>query len=189
MTTLGCAMNNLNNNDAFEQLFLSKQKIIPQIIRRYSSGLCPEDIEDITQQVAIKLFLNLASLRQAEAFDAWLQKIAINECHRHFASSHDSGVSLDDTPWASARLIETDTDYLPDENAIKHELYTEIQNEITHMPKLARRILTLHFGMGLGYRKIADRLGIPIGTVSASLFRARKWLRKVFGSISSYHSL
>ncbi len=40
----------------------------------------PEDAEEVTQEVFLKAYQNLASLRRPEHFRAWLRQIARNTC-------------------------------------------------------------------------------------------------------------
>ena len=160
---------------AFEELYVSKRRVITLTISRHSR--CHEDIEDIGQAVALRLFRNIAFLRQPEAFDIWLQTIIVHECYRHFATIREA-LSLETIPWVKELLIETNTDYLPYESVIQRELYANIHAELTRMPETTRQILALHFVIGMGYRKIAEQMGIPTGTVSSILFRARTCLRK-----------
>ena len=170
-------MNNLKP-DAFEQLFLSRKKRILAIIRRYSKSR--EDTEDIAQEVAIRLFRNIAKLKNPDAFDAWLTIITVRECARYFAEARADADSIEELLANDelSFLIETDAEYLPYENAVRNEFLSGIRSEVDGMPKLVQQILTLHFALGMGYRKIAERLDIPTGTVSSYLFRARKLLRE-----------
>src|SRR5271155_204026 len=63
---------------AFEELVRRHQHrvfaLVGGILRR------PEDVEDIAQQVFLKVFLSIKRFDQRAAFSTWLYKITVNEC-------------------------------------------------------------------------------------------------------------
>src|ERR1700678_941771 len=63
---------------AFEELIRSHQQrvfgLVSGILRRR------EDVEDVVQQVFLKVFLSLKRFDQRSVFSTWLYKISVNEC-------------------------------------------------------------------------------------------------------------
>src|ERR1700721_1441222 len=63
---------------AFEELIRRHQQrvfgLVSGILRRR------EDVEDVVQQVFLKVFLSLKRFDQRSAFSTWLYKISVNEC-------------------------------------------------------------------------------------------------------------
>ena len=63
---------------AFEELIRRHQQrvfaLVSGILRRQ------EDVEDIAQQVFLKVYLSLKNFDQRAAFSTWLYKITVNEC-------------------------------------------------------------------------------------------------------------
>src|ERR1700722_6834287 len=63
---------------AFEELIRRHQQrvfaLVSGILRRQ------EDVEDIAQQVFLKVYLSLRKFDQRAAFSTWLYKITVNEC-------------------------------------------------------------------------------------------------------------
>jgi len=55
----------------------------------------------------------------------------------------------------------------------------ELQAAVAELPEELRAVVRLHDLEGLGYRAIAERLGIPMGTVGTRLARARARLHTV----------
>lgn len=53
----------------------------------------------------------------------------------------------------------------------------QLRAAVAALPDELREIITLHAMDGLGYRAIADRLGLPMGTVGTRLARARAHLQ------------
>src|ERR1700723_4055181 len=66
---------------AFEELIRSHQQrvfgLVSGILRRR------EDVEDVAQEVFLKVFLSLKRFDQRAAFSTWLYKITVNECWDH----------------------------------------------------------------------------------------------------------
>src|SRR6204780_3734902 len=63
---------------AFEELIRRHQQrvfgLVSGILRRR------EDVEDVVQQVFLKVFVSLKRFDQRAAFSTWLYKISVNEC-------------------------------------------------------------------------------------------------------------
>ena len=162
------------DNKAFEQLILSQKHTIFYMIRSMIDH--SEDIEDISQEVAILIYKYIGSLKCPEAFWSWLDTLVSRVCLRHYAA-HDPADPFDSIPDHENLFVETDSDCLPAAHTDLLELRSEIQEALVRMPENLREVATMRYIYGMRYREIADMLGIAIGTVSTYLFRARERLR------------
>jgi RNA polymerase sigma-70 factor (ECF subfamily) len=54
-----------------------------------------------------------------------------------------------------------------------------LQASIDKLPDNFRKIIILRFQMELDYSEISEKLGIPLGTVKATLFRSRQMLQVI----------
>ena len=163
------------DSKALEDLLVALKTFINMVIR--SKLDCPNDAEDIAQEVALRVCKRIATLRHPEALKTWIHKIIIHECLRYLTSQQtivpeDPGIDIEND------LVEKDPSCLPSEHAEQLELYTEILRILISMPKTTRYMLALHYGTEMGYREIATLLKQPIGTVSSTILRARKRLSK-----------
>ena len=163
------------DREAFEQLMASRKNTISLKILKKTK--CPYEAEDIGQKVAIRIYQNIKTLRCPEAFDSWLNKLIVRECLRHFAAK-DPAIYLEDSDLPGYMFVETDTEYLPLAHVESLELKEEIKDALARMPEATRNMVVLHYEKEMGYREIADRMGVTVGTVSANLYRARNRLRK-----------
>ena len=59
------------------------------------------------------------------------------------------------------------------------ELLGHVTEAIAGLPALYRDVVILHYFDGLEYKSIAERLGIPIGTVKSRMNRAKELLREL----------
>ena len=73
---------------------------------------------------------------------------------------------------------EVDCDCDPVQAAQVNELETVFRQKVEELPSEFRQVFLLHFSTGWDYLTIAQRLGLPIGTVRSRLSRARNLLRE-----------
>ena len=91
--------------DAFDELARSR---IDQVYRTALAILgSPADARDATQETLVSMWRGLPSLRSADAFDGWLQRITINACKmslRRRRGVHE--VELTELPTDSQLLLQ-----------------------------------------------------------------------------------
>lgn len=170
----------LNKNDELAYKILEKKysKIIASLIRKMIKD--DDDVADLVQETFIKAFSSLKSYKFEYSFSAWLYRIASNNCidfirkkKFHFISINNDRNNSQEEP-----LIE-----IPDENKtadlkiIENEKQEIINRAIEGLPEKYREIIKLRHIEELDYTQIAERLRMPLGTVKANLFRARKILQ------------
>ena len=69
-----------------------------------------------------------------------------------------------------------DSSNLPDLNVLFNERKQALNDAIAKLPENYKKIIHLRHELELDYSEIAEQLNIPLGTVKAHLFRARKIL-------------
>ena len=119
------------------------------------------------------------ALRKAHLFDgtnlrAWLtticKRIFLNNLRRDKLRRFD--VCIDDAP--------ADSLCVPAEQEIQI-YFADVAAAFKRLPDSDRLVLSLNSLAGMKYQEVADRLGIPIGTVRSRLSRARLKLAKLAG--------
>ena len=163
------------DREAFEQLLHSQKPNIFYIIRGMTD--CPEDAKDIHQEVSVRVYQNIASLKSPEAFFAWLRTIVVRECLRHLASRKHF-ISIEALTESNPVLVETDTNCNPFAHMEKHELCSAIASALESLHEPLRDLLHMRYGRDMCCNDIAAATGMKSGTVSVSLFRAKQQLRK-----------
>ena len=130
------------------------------------------DAEDVTQEVFLKAYQKLRTLKQWDRFLAWLYAITSNLC-KDFSRS---------------RSNRPDTEYIADQKR-EHveklsmtsyhetEVYQSLHETLAVLPEIHRQVLTLHYLGGMSYREIAQFLGTSPHAIAMRLNRARSKLK------------
>ena len=134
------------------------------------------DADDLVQATCERAIARLDGWVWGTALDRWLFKIAHN-LHRN---------QLRDDANRSRLLQEhaADPNLFP-AGAADAELWTmlhEVRRALLRLPDEQRAVLVLVAIEGLAYRDVAEVLGVPIGTVTSRLARARDAMRSAFAT-------
>jgi RNA polymerase sigma-70 factor (ECF subfamily) len=136
-------------------------------------GYCrePVDAEDLTQEVYLRAYSNLPSLKHPDLKKEWLCRIARNVCLNFLHRSKRNPVSAPLLQAAShSGTPETAASEIQELNLIKET--------VARLPRKLREVFVLREYGELSYREIALSLGIREGTVMSRLNRARQNILK-----------
>lgn len=166
------------NANAFAELEKKYRRIVSFLVRKMIRN--EEDVADLTQDAFVKAFAALSSFRFEYSFSSWLYKIASNRCIDHLRRKRFQMLSIDQ-PIATrdgSELTMDPADRGPhaDEILLAKERASMLQQALDTLPDKYRTVIRLRHEEDLDYMEIAARLGHPLGTVKAHLFRARKLL-------------
>jgi len=137
------------------------------------------EVDDLAQEVFLRGFRTLASLRDPAAFSSWLLGIANHVCvdwHR----SRRRVASLDDEQAPEPAELEMPhraPQARPDAEAERDEAARLLLESLDRLPEPYRVTVVLKHMDGLSCTEIAERLGVALGTVTSRLTRAYKLLR------------
>jgi len=169
-------------------LILQNQDYFLYIVRRYEeklkryisriSGLAHEDMEDLLQDIFIKVYQNLNDFDTSLKFSSWIYRIAHNETISNFRKlkSRPAIVSYDDDP-VLANQLASKTDFVKE---IEKEYDAKVIRQVlAKLDKKYREVLILKFIEEKDYNEISDILQKPIGTVGAMINRGKKQFKKI----------
>jgi RNA polymerase sigma factor, sigma-70 family len=128
-------------------------------------------LDDLTQEVFLRVWRGLPRLRQRELFNTWLYRITLNvaaDYQRQCAHKRTQMETLTQT--GPDRVAAPDWLHLHYEEVVRQGLETL---SFDH-----RTVLVLHDLESLPQKEISEILGIPVGTVKSRLFHARAALRR-----------
>lgn len=132
-----------------------------------------EDAHDLTQQVFLKAWLNLATLQETACFKLWLYKIARNLTYDHCRKRKVISLSWEELP--TKDLIFNIPG--PEDKAERAEL---IKQALTRLPPKLRKCLLLYAVSGFSPNEIARTVGINEASVGTYISLARQQLRSIY---------
>ena len=130
-----------------------------------------EEARDVTQDVFVKIYRKLKSLREGDAFLPWMMRVARNCCIdslRHLKLRRPEI----DVPLEHAAEIEGDVPN-PEELAHSGSRTELLQQALGTLGSSNREIIMLKDIQGLKLDEISDLLSLPLGTVKSRSHRAR----------------
>ena len=165
------------DTSAFEQLIARHQALVAGTVARMLGS--NSDVEDIAQQVFIRVWKSAGRYVARAKFTTWLLKITrnlvFNEMRR--AKRHPL-LPVQIEPEADGIPLKDEATATPDASLLQTELQDAIEKAITLLPETQRMALVLRRYEELSYEEIADVLDLSVPAVKSLLFRARTELRQ-----------
>ena len=127
----------------------------------------PDEAEDATHDAYVQAFRNRRSLRDMDRFEAWFGRIVVNVCRDRLRRRRRQAV-MDLSP------------DLRDERAEIAEPIGDrvaLESAFTRLSADHRIAIVLRYYLDLTVDQIADRVGVPAGTVKSRLHHAVSELR------------
>jgi RNA polymerase sigma factor (sigma-70 family) len=126
--------------------------------------------QDAVQEALVSAWRDVRALRDPDAWDAWLNRLAVRACYR----------------WARKErrrnLVELQLE--PDEDVAGTLDFAralverdDLERELGRLTIDQRAVLVLHFYLGIQLAEVAGILDIPIGTAKSRLHRGLEVLR------------
>jgi RNA polymerase sigma-70 factor (ECF subfamily) len=138
--------------------------------------------EDVTQEVAIKVFNSIKNIREPGAFKTWLYRITALTCYDYNRKEGDEQrerFSIDEThDNETERLVEMDKRVLPDESLEENETHEYVMEIINSLPHAQRLAIYLRYYEELSYEEIAHVLGIKVTTVGTNIMKGKKGIKE-----------
>lgn len=160
------------------------ERYVPKLTRyiRRRSLATSDDIDDLLQNIFIKVYRNINEYNSSLLFSSWIYRITHNEMIDWYRrEKRRVTLSLDDDAQdIISKLISEDDQTARFSN---EEQKQYIINTLNKLDEKYKEILLLRFFEEKSYEEIADILKIPAGTVAVRINRAKKQLQK---SLTSY---
>ena len=179
---------------ALERLLRDNYERIYTLCRRMCANR--EQAEDATQNALIAIVRGLSGFDGRSKFSTWSYRVATNatldEIRR---SNRHHTVPLDRRFAAADEGTELTADHLGDKSqvdpgdlVVTAELRAELSSAVDSLDERFRVPLVLRDVADLDYGEIAERLGIPPGTVRSRISRGRRQLAAVLTALDREES-
>ncbi len=146
------------------------------VVSAYTAQLLENipEAEDVAQEVFLRAFQELTTLREPARYAAWLKSIAWRECRawvrRQQAMRKALRQKAADTPRLA--LFEIECEDEPREDP----WLTRLEQTLEDLNAGNKTVLALFYLRGMSHDRISGFLDIPVGTVKRRLFDARQAL-------------
>lgn len=165
---------------AFNQLVLAYRRRILATISRLIGR--PEDVEDVAQEVFVRLYYSLDQLRTAEVFEPWLYRLTINASYdylRRVKRRRESRMAdLSEQQVLAADSLAGGKQERDD--AEKGRVREFMDALFQHVSEQDRLLLTLKEVEGLSLKELEGIYGIKENALKVRLFRARQRVLKAY---------
>ena len=180
----------MKNNDAqlVQRTLAGDQSAFSTLVRRYQKPVHTlvwrkigdfHIAEEITQDIFLKVYKKLQTLKNPNRFAGWLYVIAARRC---FAWCKKKRIPMKSLDAMSTEELE-ELAYVQYRAEEKDEEVSERQREVVKrllqkLPESERTVVTLHYLGEMTCEDISQFLGVSPNTVKSRLHRARKRLKK-----------
>lgn len=138
------------------------------------------DADDVCQDAFVAAIERIDGCRQPERFGAWLMQIVRNRARDHLRSHARKVIPIDGVEIASARAS-------PAAEAESEDAAARLLKAMRDLPEDRREVLLLHDLEGWTHREIAERMGLPPGTVRSHLHHARRHVRGLLPELEDWN--
>ena len=157
--------------DLFEEY---SRRIYAHCFKRLRSR---EEAEDAVQATYLNACRHLMRGFEPEVAQAWLMKVAENECISRLRSSSRRARA------ESGHDVEMIEETIAAPDRAPDELFG-IEDALVTLPEQQRRAILLREWQGLSYREVAAELGLSQSAVEALIFRARRSLAEALETLN-----
>ncbi|MBN1765928.1 MAG: RNA polymerase sigma factor [Sedimentisphaerales bacterium] len=122
-----------------------------------------DQVDDAAQETFIRAYVNLGTLKKADSFFSWLCGIGRRVALEKLRADDKQRKLMKMSPVKTNQSVSSD-DY-------------ELEKAVARLPQTYQELIHLRFYSGLSCRQVAQKLEIPISTVTKKLSRAFVLLR------------
>ena len=163
---------------AFNDIVLGYRKRVLGTISRLIGR--PEDVEDVAQEVFVRLYYSLDQLRTAEVFEPWLYRLTVNAAYdylrRRKRRAESRMADLSEQQVLMADSVAGSKQH--DDQREKGRTREIMQSLFSHISEQDRLLLTLKEVEGLSLKELEQIYNVSENALKVRLFRARQRVLK-----------
>lgn len=171
---------------AFEEIIsLYEKKVFSTI---YYMVKNEHEVEDIAQEVFVKIYKNLKNFKEESSLYTWIYRITINVCIDEIKKKKNV-VYIDEKLQTDEGELEfqlEDESKGPDELAEDEELKRKLTECIRKLPVDQSTMIILRDIKGFTYMEIAEMTKTNLGTVKSKINRARASLKRILEETGTF---
>jgi len=170
---------------AFNQVVVAYRKRILGTIARLIGR--PEDVEDVGQEVFLRLYYSLDKLRTAEVFEPWLYRLTVNASYDYLRKQRRRNEArMSDLSEQQVVLADAAAgNKLSTEQERQKNVKELVEALLAAIPEQDRILLTLKEVEGLSLKELEKIYSVNENALKVRLFRARQ---RVLTAYQAAHS-
>jgi RNA polymerase sigma-70 factor (ECF subfamily) len=167
---------------AFNELVLAYRKRILGTISRLIGR--PEDVEDVGQEVFVRLYYSLDQLRTPEVFEPWLYRLTVNASYDYLRRAKRRSESrMADLSEQQVLMADSLAGGRQEDDERQKSQVREFMDALfRHVSEEDRLLLTLKEVEGLSLRELEQIYNVNENALKVRLFRARQRVLKAYKS-------
>ncbi len=143
-----------------------------------------DEAEDLSQDIFLKIFKALHTFDRRANFQTWLISISRNLCIDHYRSVRKERETMA-REVDSADLMPVSRERSPHAELEQLDLRHLIRQALAELPPALKEAVVLRDLQEFSYQEIADKLGLPEGTVKSRINRGRLELARQLRRLQS----
>lgn len=173
-------MNDISDIDLVKKVKQGDIMAFEVLVRRYEMKLyyflkkrTKEDhiAEEVVQDALFKIYKNIWRVDEKKGFAPYLYTIAKNELVNRFKKEKLTLTLIDE-------VVGIDGEKLY-EDLYRKNIQEKITFALRRLKKKQREVLKLYFFDELSYKKIGEKMGVPLNTIKTNIRRAKNALLKI----------
>jgi RNA polymerase sigma-70 factor (ECF subfamily) len=163
---------------AFNQVVTAYRRRILGTISRLIGR--PEDVEDVAQEVFLRLYFSLDQLRTPEVFEPWLYRLTVNASYDYLRKSKRRPESrMSDLSEQQVMMADAAAgSKAQTEEGERHRVRDTVQSLLASVSEEDRILLTLKEVEGLSLKELEQIYHVNENSLKVRLFRARQRVLK-----------
>ena len=172
---------------AFNQVVTAYRRRILGTISRLIGR--PEDVEDVAQEVFLRLYFSLDQLRTPEVFEPWLYRLTVNASYDYLRKSKRRPESrMSDLSEQQVMMADAAAgSKAQTEESELHRVRDTVQSLLAAVSEEDRILLTLKEVEGLSLKELENIYHVNENSLKVRLFRARQRVLKNVKGVTRRH--
>ena len=169
---------------AFNEIVLAYRKRILGTITRLIAR--PEDVEDVAQEVFLRLYFSLDQLRTAEVFEPWLYRLTVNAAYDYLRKQRRrQEYRMSDLSEQQVVIADAVAGGRAEQDAREMKKTREtVEAVLGSVSETDRILLMLKELEGLSLKELEKIYNINENALKVRLFRARQRVLKAFEAVA-----
>ena len=165
-----------------------RKRILGTVYRMIGRG---DDVEDVGQEVFVRLYFSLKQLRTLQVFEPWLYRLTINACYDYLRKKRRAVdvrmADLSEEQVAAADMALSGKRALAEkEKASVKELLDILLDRVSAEDRM---LLTLKEVQGLSLKELSAIYEVNTNALKVRLFRARKRVLEAYNEMAQNNEL